>query len=275
MAEVVPNRTPIEPDPEAENLAQQMLGAHDVQRTVLSETIESAEEGRVRESGRTVCSPDDDPIHPRGRYRTSVSLASCPRNRGGTFHSHVTQDQLRNPENSLPDMANIVYGNADVSVVVGTRGSEAFYRAEDEEAMREAFEDAVGGSFTSADGLVQEILSGNINPPEARDRVQSRLAPLFITGGARHSQLDNRVHAAPPSLSQRDFEIEEAFTFMAAGAENRSKLEQSVRDISDNAAISGAQISRWVDALGFKEQALSTGVGVVVGELVNRIVFGD
>jgi hypothetical protein len=273
MADLVTAATNLTPDPEAQNLAQQMLAAHGVQETVLTETIESAEEGRVRESGRTVCSPEDDPIHPRGRYRTSVSLASCPRNRGGTFHSHVTQDQLRNPENSLPDMANIVYGNADVSVVVGTRGSEAFYRAEDEKAMRTAFEEAVGGSFNSADGLVQEILSGTINPPEARDRVQSRLSPLFSAGGARFPELDERVASAPVSLSQRDFEMEEAFTFMAAGAQNRSDLEQSIRDISDNAAISGAQLSRWINALGLKEQALSTGVGVVVGELVNQILF--
>lgn len=130
------------------------------------------------ESGRTACGRATNVKGPLARFPAAVDLRQCPLSVGGAWHTHTID--LVAPENSLPDVANVVFGDLDASVVVGSQTSDVFVRADDRAAMADAFRDAVGMDARSTQDVVQAIEDGRISdPPAARSRVRKRMAPLF------------------------------------------------------------------------------------------------
>lgn len=203
----------VSPSPTAERLAEDMIRMEDIMRTVLEETIPAEEGAKVHESGRTVCGPQQSLHGPLARFPSSVELAECPRGvRGGTWHTHVTKDELRNPHNSLPDTANVIFGNIDVSAVVGTQSVETVIAPNDREAGVREFQDALGKNVQSTDDVVSAIISGKLtDPTDARDRVRSRMSSLFNRNRVNFSNLDARVNTSGiPASSPLSVEFHEA-----------------------------------------------------------------
>lgn len=183
------------PSQSARAIGQTLLNSTDIQRQVLMETIQSAQQGRILESGRTFCPQNADSIRgPMGRFPRAVDLQSCPTGAAGIMHTHVSAPQLRNPTHSLPDIANVVFGDIDASIVLGTSTSDLMFGPADKVGASEAFRDALGLDVESTHDLIGAIESGQIpNPPEARKRVRSRLTGLFQTIPSPHRDIDAQV----------------------------------------------------------------------------------
>lgn len=183
------------PDPAAEKMAGAMLSQDDLMHDILRETVESHQDGQIKESGRTFCPDGGQEVHgPLGRFPTAVDLARCPRGATGVMHTHVTREQLLDPEHSLPDMANVVFGEVDASVVVGAHSSEVMVTPSVESAAQEAFSDALGAGVSSASEVVETVKKGNIDPPSARERVRSNLPSLFYTQATSFPNIASQVH---------------------------------------------------------------------------------
>lgn len=191
-----------EPSADAVSLSQFMMNAVDVQRRILLETIEAAEAGHVVESGRTICPEGADPIRgPLGRFPMSVELQSCPVGASGIMHTHVTVDQLRAPEHSLPDVANVIFEGIGASLVAGTRRHDLLHAPSDPDQAVTDFQDALGLDVRSTEDVVAAIRQGRISDPaDARSRVRSRLGGLFQTPRSGFQDLDERV----TKLAQRE-----------------------------------------------------------------------
>lgn len=184
-----------QPSRSANDLGRFIANSTDVQRRILVETVESAAAGHILESGRTICPQNADQIRgPLGRFPRAVDLQSCPSGAAGIMHTHVSADQLRAPTHSLPDIANVIFGDVDASMVVGTERSDMLLGPDDRELAVAAFQDALGLDVQSPRDLVASIKAGQIpNPTEARNRVRTRLAPLFRTINTRHDDLARSV----------------------------------------------------------------------------------
>ncbi|MFW5900675.1 MAG: hypothetical protein ACOCTH_02745, partial [Halodesulfurarchaeum sp.] len=177
------HETVLRPSEGALTLAEHMIERGDVMSDILNETIQSAKAGRIKEAGRTFCPGGGEVRGPLKRYPRAVDLASCPVSRGGTFHTHVTADELLHPENSLPDMANVVYGLTDVSAVVGTRSMDMVLAPKEDQAEDAVarFENAIGESISGPRELHNAITSGRIRPTTARKRAREALGDLVHT----------------------------------------------------------------------------------------------
>lgn len=265
----------LRPDPDASNLADEMAGMDDVMYAVLDETIPSEQGAEVTESGRTLCGSGD--VHgPLARFPSAVELASCPRNAsGGTWHTHVTKDQLRDPTNSLPDTANVIFGEMDVSAVVGTRSMEMVVAPADAEAGRETFRDALGADVDTTDDVVDAIMDGTISDPgDARARVKRRMSGLFQRRSLNFRELDDRLNTSSiPAHSPMHFEQVEAMHYMSlyeaqSGSSSTgtcSKFRSRVR--STNRAAKS--VSEQTNA---KKAVVSSVVGATVSHAVRRVL---
>lgn len=185
----------MEPDPYAVELSERLLEEHDVLEEILEETITSAENGRITESGRTVCPESGDRIlGPLGRFDRSVNLQECPIGESAVLHSHVSLDQLTQPEHSLPDSSNVILGGVDVSIVVGTQTHDVLLAPADKQTALNEFQDALGVEVRSTDDVVRAIETGQIpDPTDARRRVKARLSPLYKEVPSDFSHLALRV----------------------------------------------------------------------------------
>jgi len=184
----------LRPDPRAKELAEKMVMAEHTMHEILEETVSSAENGEVLESGRTVCGSITTAEHPIQRFPKSVDLESCPRGVSGTWHSHVRQSELLEPEHSLPDMANVVFGAVDSSVVVGARRSDVFMASDDRDAMRRSFQNVLGLDVQGTSGVVEAIEDGEITDyGNVRDRVRSEFSGLFRTVDMPFGTMEQRV----------------------------------------------------------------------------------
>lgn len=261
------NRTRLRRKPGADELASVMTDADDTMRTIISETVASAQNGAIKESGRTVCPQSVSVKGPLGRFRRSIDLAACPSDSGGTFHTHVSPGELRTPTNSLPDMANVVYGLIDVSVVAGTRSADVIVAADDDETMVEAFENAVGERFGNPRSLFQAIKEGRINPPAARERVRTQMSELISTVNTGYTDLEPEIEGVPaanwaaPSVSGSD----ESFAGRAA----------PVYYNPESVDAAASKLSEVTDGSKLTSLVVSTTVGTVVGGVIDRLIFGD
>jgi hypothetical protein len=267
--------TKLSPDPEAKALAEEMMEADEVMRTILRETLDASSDGTITESGRTVCG-GSRVLGPINRFPTAVTLPTCPMNRGGTWHTHVTPDQLQRPTNSLPDTGNVVFGDLDVSTVVGTKSAHTIVRSTDQEAMKERFIDAVGIDVDGVAGVSRAAAAGEIDPVAARQRVQSELSDLTFRTRTGFTGFREQVQSVEPPEPGESQEQKDAFTFMAltqqalgAGA----GMGNAARQIGDDFERAADRLGEVANNFNVKESAVSTSVGVVVGELVNRLVF--
>ena len=186
--------TALRPDPDAERLAEQMVMADDTMHTILAETLDAAENGEVLESGRTTCGTIASQMHPVQRFPKSVDLVECPRGVSGTWHSHVRRSELMQPEHSLPDMANAVFGAIDASVVVGAETSDVLMAAESRGEMQDAFRNVLGLDVQSTGDVVDAIEGEEIQEYQgARDRVRREFGRLFRTVDMPFAEMRSRV----------------------------------------------------------------------------------
>lgn len=265
----------VTPNENAELLAENIIDAESVQREVLTETIHSAENGVIRESGRTICPSVSERIKgPLARFPKSVDLQLCPADGlTGVVHTHVTPDEMQHPGHSLPDMANVVFEGADASVIVGTESSDIFVTGTDTDAMESLFQDALGVRATSTQDVVTAFERGEIPDPEsARDRVRSRLGTLFRTARTPHPQLTRRVRelfsesqmvAAGPAL-QRGYDVR------AHGTKPKTRWGHHARTLRGKFR-SGRNIATQTKSNSrLKGVVIATVVGNVIGILTNR-----
>lgn len=267
--------TNLRPAPAAKDLADQMVQMDDIHRTILSETLDGKDDGQIRESGRTICPRNGSVKGPGKRYPKSVQLAGCPLERGGTWHTHVTPGQLRNPKNSLPDMANVVYGLIDASVVSGTDSTEAIISAEDERTMVEAFQQAIGVDAESPEEVYEAVTGGEVNPIRARRRARAALKPLIMTRQTGFPDLRQRVSTGPVSFSPSDGHDEVAgctcHNVLASKPTLRGEMQKSCEQMSASMEEVGRKASGAGVELG--PLVISNAVGTVVGGVVDRILF--
>lgn len=190
-------------DPRAEALAQEIL-ASDLPREMIEETLATRDPAPMLEAGRTVCGTVDDARRPLDRGEAMVDLQACPQGElMGILHTHpVTEQGLVNPVHSLPDYANVVYGVADTSIVVGAETSHVVVapRHEDREHMRQLFHDVLGTAFSGPEDVAEKIESGAVEPSPQHRRDLDR----------QFGELAYRVDTAMPDLAAEIQGLDEA-----------------------------------------------------------------
>jgi len=246
-----------------------------VMREILDETIpNNGEDGsEVTESGRTLCGAGDV-RGPLARFPTAVELASCPRGaKGGTWHTHVTKDQLRNPTNSLPDTANVIFDEMSVSAVVGTESVEMVIAADEPEAAREAFRDAIGADVDSTDGVIDAIMEGHVSDPaDARERVRNRLSDLFVRRRVNFRELSRRLSSSGvPARSPMQFEQAEALHY--SSLTQRAHSKNALRDpngFRSYARTKNEHIKESVSGSAITRTAATAAVGELARQAIRR-----
>lgn len=273
MSHAAPSR--LESDPEAAALAEHMVGRGDVMRTILDETLESAERGHLLESGRTACGRPGTLRLPLARFPRAVDLAECPPVQAtGVWHTHATREQLLDGEHSLPDWGNIVFHDVAASMVVGLNTSELVVTAADREAMAERFRNVLGLDVRSSRGVNRALRRGEIgNPPGVRDRVRAEFAPLVRrvqTGLPDAQRLRARLQAAPSEreLLARSPHLAAGHGLLAEqldGGPDLGRMRRNTRQAADQLGV----MLRRVAAEG-GNQAL----GIVLGTIISNRLFG-
>lgn len=266
----------LRPDADAQRLASQMLESGELGE-ILEETVQSARNGRITESGRTYCpSLSESLIGPAARFPRSVKLEECPvRGRTGLMHTHVTAGQLSNPDHSLPDIANVVFHSPDASVVVGTETADVLVRAENEGEMEAAFQEAIGVPVSNTHDVVAAIRQREISDPvAARERVRSAFGPLF-----------RRESAGFPRIARQIQQLQQAGDISAAApyhqieclqveAERVRKTETVVpTETRDRMRALSDDIAAQFPTSRVRDTAVSVAIGTVVSTVLNEFVF--
>lgn len=236
-------------DPDAKALAEKMVMAEQTMHEILDETVTSAENGEVLESGRTACGSITSARNPVNRFPESVDLQSCPRGVSGTWHSHVRQSELLDPEHSLPDMANVVFGAVDCSVVTGARSSDVLMAAADRGEMQRSFRNVLGLDVQSPGDVVEAIESREITDyGDVRSRVRAEFSSLFRTVDMPFGVMEQRVRQladdgiiSPHSPGERAGAYLEPMytddmTVQSGGQWRTEKVRQRVRTNRENLA---------------------------------------
>ena len=262
-------------DETADWLADEMMERDDIMRAIIAETIQTSKDGQIKEAGRTVCPSSGDLRGPHARYPTAIDLQACPSDRTGTWHTHVTQDELRNPHNSIPDIANVVFGLVDVSIVAGTETADIVVRADEKENMIQTFNEAIGGDYSSVDDVNRDIMDGYINAVEARERIRNGLDSLIYRASTGYEDLDRKVDTVqtsiPMNMSQYDANMHMVSSYQTgpvgdfrAGVDQFNQTFESIgRRVPDiiNGETGG--------------MIVSTATGVFVSRLAEEILFDD
>lgn len=274
----------------AEYAGQSPVGA-----IVLEETIRAGLDGEITESGRTWCSSDAvgeyrDPID---RHRAAIDLANCPPDDAVvTWHTHTTEDQLFNPDHSLPDIANVAFGKVDISIIPGIETDHILVGAADREAMADELRSAVGLDVDDPGEITAAIADGRIpDPPRLRDR-------LFETYDALEKRpRSNRDHfadharaiydgdAAPPDhdlcdgvhtidcdpdIAGGDHVVDE--TTAAAPPVQSLRASATLRR---EARVTQHALSGTLDQFDVLDTMVGTTVGMLTSRAIERVVFGD
>lgn len=272
--------TALEPSPTAESILGMMVDREDVQRTILQETIESANGGQILESGRTLCSSQTQIRGPLARYPRAVDLQQCPiSGGGGAWHTHVTPQQLLKPENSLPDIGSVVFGQLDVIAVVGSDSAEYVMAAEDREAMMQEFRDAIGADIQEQSQLVSAIESGRIQPLTARRRVRQRMSNLFTTQQTGYGSISTQVRGmfqTTASQPEQSYErVELAMHKHKRGPDYAEGMAHPLTANEVTGMMADETEKRLVDVVPKSIRSTATGaaIGTVVGNLVDSLFF--
>lgn len=272
--------TTLEPSPTAEGILGLMVDREDVQRTILEETLQSAESGQIFESGRTLCSAQTQIKGPLERYPRAVDLQQCPiSGGGGAWHTHVTPRQLMTPENSLPDIGSVVFGQLDVIAVVGAESAEYVMAADDREAMMQEFRDAIGADIQEQSQLVSAIRSGRIQPVTARRRVRQRMDSVFTTQQTGFDDLSSEVREMFQTTAQEPEESYERVELaMLHHKQSPDYAEGMAHPLTANEVVGrmGEQAEQTVKDVipkAVRSTALGAAVGTVVGNIVDGLFF--
>ena len=250
-------------------LADEMVERHDVMQQIVWETLNSAMTGQIKEAGRTKCPANGSIEGPLQRFPRAIDLASCPTERGGAWHTHVTPEEIRNPENSLPDISNVLFGLLDVSVVAGSETADVVVSPEDDQVARDIFRNAIGADVSSPQEVTEAAMSGRINPPRARERVRDALPELFRTAPTGYTQFEDAIQ----SLHAEQWAHPAGSGKLEAFTGNTMTFNPVVAtDSFDDAGEAADQLlNRWQ----LKSLVISTAIGTIVGTYVERLVFGD
>ena len=288
-------KTEFEPSKSAEGVLGVMVGHDDIKREILWETLDSEANGQILESGRTLCDSVNQIKGPIDRFPKAVDLQQCPiSGTGGIWHTHVTPQEMLNPSNSLPDIAAVVLGHVDVVSVIGSETGEYVLSTEDDDAMVDAFSDAIGERIETQEDLIDAISYGRIDPYTARQRVRDRFSDLIVTKEtgydditaeikdrhnikAESTQAYERVELSMvgalqpeenvPDIGAVDYRFFDYSTAMATpkGCTEATSLmaDESVEKLGELVPIS------------VYETAMGAAIGTIVGNLVESTFFSD
>lgn len=262
----------VEPDRGAIMLADEMMGRDDIMRAILSETIESSRDGTPSESGRTYCESWGSVLPPSSAGPASIQLQTCLSGPVGIWHTHPGTIGVTDPVNSLPDMANVVFGSVDVSIVPGTENADIIVAPEDPDAAQDAFRQAVGADLRSAGDVRNAIDARRLDPVSSRARARKALSGLIVTGETGYT--DIKQPTEPLTANQHaagNQAVCACSTETKDSAPTRPSECLEVADQEFEAAASN--VSERVDSLNIGSIAISAAVGNVVGEVVNRVLF--
>lgn len=175
----------IDPSQRAVNVANALVESGDVQTEVLKEAAESGEE-----SGRSICGSDNEEVHgPLSQSFASVYLPKCPVGDAGLMHGGGGHSWTA-PEHSLVDMANVLLGSVDASLVVGTSTSDLMMAPDESkiENTLSVFSDAIGVQVETHEDVKKAIMSHEArNPPMARKHIRRQLPGLFRRVSTQHN----------------------------------------------------------------------------------------
>lgn len=265
----------LSPDPDAARLRDMMHEQVDVQRTILEETIRSGMAGTLLESGRTLC--DDEVQGPVARLPTAVELSECPfGGESGAWHTHVTESELRSPQNSIVDMAIVTFTSLDVISVVGTDSAEYIVTATDQEAMADRYRDAIGRDVSSVADVTAAVESG-LDVRQAEDAVRAELSPLITRKSTGYTDLAQRIpQVDPPTLpaasryALREVGVGAPRAPIDSGGPLRQFQAQSDRCTRRAEHIAHSVLPNDVDVTG---TAVGAAIGTLAGTLTERLVF--
>lgn len=257
---------PVSRDEMAMELATSMVEQRDIMRSILKETLRSAKMGHIREAGRTKCPRAGEIRGSLQRFPRAIDLASCPVERGGTWHTHVTEDEIRTPTNSLPDMANVMFGLIDTSIVVGTQTADVIVAPEDREAGEQAFRNAIGADVSEPKDLTAAIKAGRIVPGQARVRARRQFPGLVYTVETGFEDLDAQVAQIPDASWATPPRSGGEEAVAGNGYAPTAFAPHSIEAAAERA--DGA-----VEGFGLKDLLISQALGTVVGNVVDKAFF--
>jgi hypothetical protein len=259
----------VEPDRGAIMLADEMMGRDDIMRAILSETVESSREGAPSESGRTYCEAWGSVLPPAETGPASIQLQTCLSGAVGVWHTHPGEQGLTDPINSLPDMANVVFGSVDVSIVPGTENADIVVAPEDPAAAQEAFRQAVGADLRTASGVRDAIEARRIDPVTSRERARQALSGLIVQGKTGYADIGP---AEKPMVANQHTAGGQAVC--ACSTKPKATPPTHPAEYLDKEFEAAASnVSERIDNLNIGSIAISAAVGNVVGEVVNRVLF--
>lgn len=268
----------LEPSETAERVVEMMIEERGVQRQILEETLAADREGEILESGRTLCTQPGSIRGPVRRFPMSVDLQRCPVGASGAWHTHVTPDELLRPHNSLPDTASVVFGQMDVIGVVGAETAEYMMAAEDEEAMRAEFRDAVGLEVDSIEGLVEAVDAGRVDFAAARGRLRQRMPRLFRSDTTGFADLSNQITARDDPVLASAPEYEAVELMMLSGAPDYAEEMATPGGCARQSARLAEAAEQSLSSklpVDVTETAVGAAIGTVVGRVVENAVFGS
>lgn len=277
----------IVPDQHAMELADQLVDSP-LNGTVLHETLTAAENGSITESGRTVCSTLDNVSGPIARHPMAVDLPGCrPWDATGIIHSHVTPDEIRNPIHSLPDIANVLYGNATASVIPGTETTHVVVRPTDATMAeaRAAFDNVLGVDVDDPEDVSRAVDEGAIvSLDSAQERILTELGPIVDRVEYPRPEAAVKLEELPLDEDQPAMVASElAFMDDEPQPEPRPTEERIEPKPSHFRAVERhREIATHVRQMGdgdtsdfIRATIISNVVGTIVGGVVSRAVFGD
>jgi len=272
----------LEPSEKADGVLGLMLDRDDIQRTILEETLASEGNGQILESGRTLCSSPSDIKGPLERFPRAVDLQRCPiTGMGGAWHTHVTPEQLLNPQNSLPDIGSVVFGQLDVIAVVGAESAEYVVAAEDQDVMVREFRDAVGADIDDPGELVAAVQSGRVNPRTANRRVRQRMGDMFIRDQTGFSDIAETVkerHQTTTAMQQPYEAVELSMIHAQTDTVQYSDAMSSpstCNQMTGQMATTAEQTLSSAIPDAIKGPAIGAAVGTVVGNVINSLFFSE
>lgn len=272
----------LEPSDKADGVLGLMLDREDIQRTILEETLASERNGQILESGRTLCSSPSDIKGPLERFPRAVDLQRCPiTGMGGAWHTHVTPHQLLNPDNSLPDIGSVIFGQLDVIGVVGAESAEYVIASDDSDAMIREFRDAVGADIDSPGELVAAVQSGRVNPQTANRRVRQRMSGMFVREPTGFSDLVERIKERHQTTTAMQQPYEAVELSMIQTRADRIQYADAMsspytcNQMTGQMATTAEQTISDAIPDAIKGPAIGAAVGTVVGNIVNSLFFSD
>lgn len=261
---------------EASDLGFSLGDAVEVQEQILLETIESAEMGQPRESGRTACGNSQNVRAPIARFPEAVRLSGCPIGVTGIWHTHPTLKGLREPEHSLPDWANVVFTDLDASMVVGVETSELIVTSEDRSAMIQAFQNALGLNVEGVNDVVHAVLSGKIpDPDSARERVRQELQPLVMRVNTSFPVLRDRVDQLQHTIQPREPTVSMKVCGCAYCTAYSHGYSGKTQALHQRAKACQPMLYQTTAGISVRQLAVATMIGNVVGQLTDKVLFGE